>query len=236
MFNTLREDIRAALERDPAARYALEIVLFYPGFHAIWMHRLAHWLWGKGLKLVARGLSDFNRWLTGIEIHPAAVIGSGFFIDHGMGTVIGETSEIGRCVTLYHNVTLGGVSFKKTKRHPTLEDHVVVGAGAQILGPIRIGAHSRIGANSVVVKDIPPRSVVVGVPGRIRSRNGVQLSEPQPEDLRHDRLPDLTMERLQVLSERIGHLEHTVNELQLEDDAMMANAWVDYEAQDGSHI
>ncbi|MEJ2562943.1 MAG: serine O-acetyltransferase, partial [Anaerolineales bacterium] len=143
MFTTLREDIRAALERDPAARYALEIVLFYPGFHAIWMHRLAHWLWGKGLKLVARGLSDFNRWLTGIEIHPAAVIGPGFFIDHGMGTVIGETSEIGSCVTLYHNVTLGGVSFKKTKRHPTLEDHVVVGAGAQILGPIRIGAHSR---------------------------------------------------------------------------------------------
>jgi len=193
MFKTLREDIRAALERDPAARNALEIVLFYPGFHAIWLHRLAHWLWGKKLKLVARGLSDFNRFLTGIEIHPAAVIGSGFFIDHGMGTVIGETSEIGSCVTLYHNVTLGGVSFKKTKRHPTLEDHVVVGAGAQILGPIRIGAHSRIGANSVVVKDIPPRSVVVGVPGRIRSRNGVQLSEPQPEDLRHDRLPDLTM-------------------------------------------
>ena len=125
MFTTLREDIRAALERDPAARNALEIVLFYPGFHAIWLHRLAHWLWGKKLKLVARGLSDFNRFLTGIEIHPAAVIGSGFFIDHGMGTVIGETSEIGRCVTLYHNVTLGGVSFKKTKRHPTLEDHVV---------------------------------------------------------------------------------------------------------------
>ncbi len=236
MFKTIREDIRAALQRDPAARNALEVILLYPGFHAIWMHRLAHWLWGKGLKLVARGLSHVNRWLTGIEIHPAATIGHGFFIDHGMGTVIGETAEVGKCVTMYHNVTLGGVSFEKTKRHPTLEDHVVIGAGAQILGPIRIGAHSRIGANSVVVKDIPPRSVVVGVPGRIRSRNGVQLSEPQPEDLRHDRLPDLTMERLQVLSERIDHLEQTVDELQLEDDAMMANAWVGDEAQDGSHI
>ena len=236
MLKTLREDIRAAQERDPAARNAFEVILLYPGFHAIWMHRLAHGLWNTRLKLIARVLSHINRWLTGIEIHPAATIGAGFFIDHGMGTVIGETAEIGCCVTMYHNVTLGGVSFAKTKRHPTLEDHVVIGAGAQILGPIRIGAHSRIGANSVVVKDIPPRSVVVGVPGRIRGRNGVQSPEPGLEDLRHDRLPDMTMEQLQMLAKRVDQLEQSLSVLQLEDDAMMADAWVTFEAQDGSHI
>ncbi len=220
MFKLLREDIRAARERDPAARNALEVVLLYPGFHAIWMHRLAHWLWRIRLKLIARVLSHINRWLTGIEIHPAATIGPGFFIDHGMGTVIGETSEIGCCVTMYHNVTLGGVNSEKTKRHPTLEDHVVIGAGAQILGPIRIGAHSRIGANSVVVKDIPPDSVVVGVPGRVRGRNGAQPPETGLEDLHHDRLPDPTMERLQALTERIDQLEKTIQRLQSSDEAI----------------
>ena len=130
------------------------------------------------------------RWITGIEIHPGATIEPGIFIDHGMATVIGETAEIGENVTLYHNVTLGGVSWEKVKRHPTLEDHVVVGAGAQILGPITIGAHSRIGANSVVVKDVPPDSVVVGIPGRIKMRNGEALTDADREDLQHDRLPD----------------------------------------------
>ena len=172
MFTTLRRDIQAVFDRDPAARSVVEVLLFYPGLHALWLHRAAHALWRNGFKLVARGLSTFSRWATGIEIHPGAQIGPGFFIDHGMATVIGETAEIGENVTLYHNVTLGGVSWEKVKRHPTLEDHVVVGAGAQILGPIVIGAHSRIGANSVVVKDVPPRSVVVGIPGRVKSRNG----------------------------------------------------------------
>jgi serine O-acetyltransferase len=204
MFSTLREDIRATLERDPAARNALEVILLYPGFHAIWMHRLAHWLWRIHFKLIARGLSQFNRWLTGIEIHPAASIGPGFFIDHGMGTVIGETSEIGSCVTMFHNVTLGGVSSEKTKRHPTIGDHVVIGAGAQILGPIHIGAHSRVGADSVVV----------GVPGRVRGRNGTQSPDAGLEDLHHDRLPDPTMERLQSLTERIDQLEETIQRLQ----------------------
>ena len=178
MFATLRRDIQAVFDRDPAARSVVEVLLFYPGLHALWLHRVAHALWRNGFKLVARGLSTFSRWTTGIEIHPGAQIGSGFFIDHGMATVIGETAEIGENVTLYHNVTLGGVSWEKVKRHPTLEDHVVVGAGAQILGPIVIGAHSRIGANSVVVKDVPPHSVVVGIPGRVRSRNG-DTAEPE---------------------------------------------------------
>src|SRR5512135_3251772 len=172
MFKNIREDIASVFDRDPAARTTFEVLTCYPGLHARIFHRLANTLWHWKLKWLARFISHFARWFTGIEIHPGAQIGRGFFIDHGMGTVIGETAEIGDDVTLYHNVTLGGVSWEKVKRHPTLENHVVVGAGAQVLGPIVIGAHSRIGANSVVVKDVPPHSVVVGVPGRIISSNG----------------------------------------------------------------
>jgi serine O-acetyltransferase len=236
MFETLRHDMRAVFQRDPAARNVLEVLLFYPGLHALWLHRLAHILWQRRLFLLGRGLSHLNRWLTGIEIHPAAKIGPGFFIDHGMGTVIGETAEIGADVTLYHNVTLGGVSWEKVKRHPTLEDHVVVGAGAQILGPIRIGAHSRIGANSVVVRDIPPHSVVVGVPGRVRMLNGRSMPPPGLEDLRHDRLPDPTMELLEGLSRRVQSLEETIGQSGLEDEVRMADAWAGSIAQGGSHI
>jgi serine O-acetyltransferase len=236
MFNTLRQDIKAVFERDPAARTVLEILLFYPGFHALWLHRVAHFLWSKRLYLIGRGLSHLNRWLTGIDIHPGAQIGPGFFIDHGMGTVIGETAEIGANVTMYHNVTLGGVSWEKVKRHPTIEDCVVIGAGAQILGPIRIGTNSRIGANSVVVKDIPEHSVVVGVPGRIRSLNGTTLPQPGLADLQHDRLPDPTMELLQTLTERVETLENMVGDLHLEDDRKTADAWVAYVAEEGSHI
>jgi serine O-acetyltransferase len=236
MFNTLRQDIRAVFERDPAARTVLEILLFYPGFHALWLHRAAHFLWSKHFYLIGRGLSDLNRWLTGIDIHPGAQIGPGFFIDHGMGTVIGETAEIGANVTMYHNVTLGGVSWEKVKRHPTIEDCVVIGAGAQILGPIRVGKNSRIGANSVVVKDIPEHSVVVGVPGRIRSLNGKPLPRPGLADLRHDRLPDPTMELLQTLTERVDALENMMGDLQLEDDHKTADAWVTYVVEEGSHI
>ena len=153
-----------------------------------------------------------------------------------MGTVIGETAEVGANVTLYHNVTLGGVSWEKVKRHPTLEDHVVVGAGAQVLGPITIGAHSRIGANSVVVKDVPAHSVVVGVPGRVRILNGERLPEMEHEDLQHDRLPDITVEMLRHLTARVVSLEATVNELHLEDDARTADAWVDGAESGGSSI
>jgi serine O-acetyltransferase len=233
MFQTLRHDIQAVFDRDPAARSTLEVVLFYPGLHAVWLHRLAHTLWRNGFFLLARGVSEFSRWLTGIEIHPGAQIGHGLFIDHGMATVIGETAEIGEDVTLYHNVTLGGVSWEKTKRHPTLGDHVVVGAGAQILGPIYIGAHSRIGANSVVVKDVPPNSVVVGVPGRYRVLNGERIPEPEREDLQHDRLPDPRDDTLRHLTARLVKLEHTVHQLSLEDDDQTADAWT---VSGGSHI
>ena len=231
-MKTLRGDIQAIFDRDPAARSTLEVLFLYPGLHAIWLHRVAHALWCNGFKFLGRLVSNFSRWLTGIEIHPGAQLGPGLFIDHGMGTVIGETAEVGANVTLYHNVTLGGVSWEKVKRHPTLEDHVVVGAGAQVLGPITIGAYSRIGANSVVVKDVPPHSVVVGIPGRTRSRNG-DLPETEHEDLQHDRLPDPNADLLRHLTVRMVALENTVQHLRLDDDRQTADAWVE---SGGSHI
>jgi serine O-acetyltransferase len=167
MFQRLREDIQCVYERDPAARSAFEILTTYPGIHAVMMHRLSHRLWGWGLKWLARILSHLARWTTGIEIHPGASIGRRFFIDHGMGVVIGETAEIGDDCTLYHGVTLGGTSWEKGKRHPTLRDGVVVGAGAKILGPIEIGEGARIGSNSVVVKPVPDGATVVGIPGHV---------------------------------------------------------------------
>ena len=219
MWETLRRDVQAAKERDPAARRRLEIVLLYPGLHALWLHRLAHALWRRRLHFLGRSISQFSRFVTGIEIHPGAQIGPGFFIDHGMGTVIGETAEIGADVTLYHNVTLGGVSWEAVKRHPTVEDHVVIGAGAQVLGAIRIGAHSRIGANSVVVKDVPPNSVVVGVPGRILSRERDHLPEPATEiDLQHDLLQDVTMEAMQQFGMELAELQHKVDALATQEE------------------
>ena len=167
MFQSLKEDINCVFERDPAARTAFEVLTTYPGVHAVLLHRLSHWLWQRGFKWLARMLSHVGRFLTGIEIHPGARLGHRFFIDHGMGVVIGETSEIGDDVTIYHGVTLGGTSWQKGKRHPTLQDNVVVGAGAKILGPITIGVNARIGSNAVVVKDVPPGASVVGVPGNI---------------------------------------------------------------------
>lgn len=163
----LREDIACVFERDPAARNTFEVLTTYPGVHAIIHYRMANWLWLKGLKWFARFLSTFSRWMTGIEIHPGATIGHRFFIDHGMGVVIGETAEIGNDCTLYHGVTLGGTSWKKGKRHPTLMDGVVVGAGAKVLGPITVGKDARIGSNAVVTKDVPDSVTVVGIPGRI---------------------------------------------------------------------
>lgn len=167
MFRRIRDDIKSVFERDPAARSTAEVLLTYPGLHAVWSHRAAHRLWHWRLKLLARMLSQLTRWLTGIEIHPGATIGERFFIDHGMGVVIGETAEIGNDCTLYHGVTLGGTSWEQTKRHPTLGKNVVVGAGAKILGPITIGDNARVGSNSVVVKDVPAGATVVGIPGRI---------------------------------------------------------------------
>ncbi len=167
MFSRLREDIACVFDRDPAARNTFEVLFTYPGLHALLMHRLSHWLWNHGLLLLARVLSNVARLFTGIEIHPAARIGRRFFIDHGMGVVIGETAIIGDDCTLYHGVTLGGTSWDPGKRHPTLQNNVVVGAGAKVLGPVLVGTGARIGSNAVVVKDVPEGSTVVGVPGRL---------------------------------------------------------------------
>lgn len=170
MFRRLREDIRCIFERDPAARSVFEVLTAYPGLHAVIIHRISHRLWNWGWKWGARFLSAFARWMTGIEIHPGAVLGRRFFIDHGMGVVIGETAIIGDDCTLYHGVTLGGTSWQKGKRHPTLGNDVVVGAGAKVLGPILVGDGARIGSNAVVVKEVPPGATVVGIPGRIVQR------------------------------------------------------------------
>ncbi len=167
MFERMREDIQSVFHRDPAARNAFEVMTCYPGLHAIWIHRLSHWLWTHEWKWLARMSSNLGRWLTGVEIHPGARIGRRFFIDHGMGIVIGETAEIGDDVTLYHGVTLGGTSWNKGKRHPTLEDGVIVGAGAKILGPFTVGAGAKIGSNAVVTREVPPGATAVGIPGRV---------------------------------------------------------------------
>jgi serine O-acetyltransferase len=211
MFERMRRDVRAVLERDPAAHSALEVVFCYPGVHAIWLYRPAHWLWRHGWFVAARLLSQVGRFLTGIEIHPAAKLGPGLFIDHGMGVVIGETAEVGENVTLLHGVTLGGTSLKREKRHPTLGDSVVVGAGAGIFGAFTIGAGSRIGAGSVVVREVPPNSVVVGVPGRVTSRDGQRVSGGI--DLNQVDLPDPLARTLEQLLDRIHALEEEVERL-----------------------
>lgn len=180
MFAHIKEDIRCVFDRDPAARNSFEVLTTYPGLHALLFHRFAHAVWNTGLRWLARVISALSRWLTGIEIHPGAKIGRRFFIDHGMGVVIGETAEIGDDCTLYHGVTLGGTSWEKGKRHPTLKNNVVVGAGAKVLGPIVLGEGVRIGSNAVVVKDVAEGSTVVGVPGRV-----VSASKTEDEKRRH---------------------------------------------------
>lgn len=177
MFSRLREDIQSVFDRDPAARSAWEVLTCYPGVHAMIAHRLAHWLWGLRLRWLARFVSHLGRFFTGIEIHPGATIGRRFFIDHGMGVVIGETAVIGDDVTLYHGVTLGGTSWNKGKRHPTLGDGVVVGAGAKVLGPITVGAGAKVGSNAVVVKEVPPGATAVGNPARIIDSEQAQRRE-----------------------------------------------------------
>jgi len=183
MFNRLREDIACVFERDPAARSAWEVLTCYPGFHALQVHRLSHWLWGLGLHWLARMLSHCSRWITGIEIHPGASIGRRVFIDHGMGVVIGETAEIKDECTLYHGVTLGGTSWNKGKRHPTLERGVVIGAGAKVLGPLTVGEGARIGSNAVVVRDVPPGATAVGIPARIIESERDQAREEKAEKM-----------------------------------------------------
>ncbi|MCD6539356.1 MAG: serine O-acetyltransferase [Candidatus Omnitrophica bacterium] len=208
LLERFREDIQTAFREDPAARTTGEVILCYPGLQAIWMHRVSHWFWRRGFKTFARFLSHISRFLTGIEIHPAAKIGRRFFIDHGAGVVIGETTEIGDDVLIYQGVVLGGTSQEKTKRHPTIGNRVVIGAGAILLGPIKVGDGAKIGAGSVVIKDVPPNSTVVGVPGRV-----VVAKEPKKVsgvDLDHNKLPDPVIEVLHRLEKRIEELEKKV--------------------------
>ncbi|MDK2888179.1 serine O-acetyltransferase [Desulfofundulus australicus DSM 11792] len=216
MFKQLKRDIQAVFERDPAAKSLLEVLLCYPGLHAIIMHRIAHFFYRKRLFTIARLISHISRFLTQIEIHPGAKIGQGLFIDHGAGVVIGETAEIGDNVTIYQGVTLGGTGKEKGKRHPTIGNNVVISAGAKILGSFTVGDNSKIGAGSVVLKPVPPNSTVVGVPGKVVIQDGKRVdSASKPDiDLRHDLLPDPVAEVINCLMHNIERLEKRVLELE----------------------
>jgi len=206
MLEAIRRDIQAARERDPAVPTTLQVIFAYPGVHAIWGHRINHWLWNRGAHLAARILGEVNRILTGVEIHPGAVLGPGLFIDHATGVVIGETAEIGEDVTIYHGVTLGGSGSDTGKRHPTIGDRVIIGAGAKVLGAIKVGDDSRIGANAVVVKEVPSSAVVIGVPGQVISRS--RPGRGGPDD---SMMPDLVGVSLQSLLTRVTKLEDRVD-------------------------
>lgn len=212
MWSILKEDVRVPFERDPAARNLFEVLASYPGVHALLFHRFANGLWRSGWKNLARLVSHLSRFLTGVEIHPGATVGRRFFIDHGMGVVIGETAEIGNDVTLFQGVTLGGISMRREKRHPTVEDFVVI--GATVLGPVVVGRHSKIGSGSVVVKDVPENSTVVGVPGKVVEGDGAHRGSVERQvALDHDRMPDPMAKSLRNLSEHVEKLEKRVNEL-----------------------
>ena len=217
MFLRLKDDIKAVFDRDPAARSVLEVLFCYPGLHAVWFHRISHWFWKHELFFIGRLISHIGRFFTGIEIHPGARIGRGFFIDHGMGVVIGETAEIGENVTLYHGVTLGGVSWEKTKRHPTIGDNVVIGSGAKVLGPFTVGSGSKIGSNSVVVREVPANATVVGIPGRV-----VMATEKSSErmDLEHGNLPDPEAKAISCLFDQIRELERKFAALAAEHESL----------------
>jgi serine O-acetyltransferase len=210
MFKRLKKDLNAVFERDPAAKSILEVILCYPGFHAILLHRIAHFLHKKGLIVLPRLISHLGRLLTGIEIHPGAVIGEGVFIDHGMGVVIGETAEIGNNVTIYQGVTLGGTGKEKGKRHPTVRDNVVIGTGAKVLGAIEIGEGGRIGAGSVVLQSVPPGATVVGIPGRVVLHRGKKIT---PVNLNHEDLPDPVAQMLNCLQNQIDDLRMQLENL-----------------------
>ncbi len=213
MFRAIKEQVDTIFREDPAAKNVLEIILCYPGFHAILAHRLAHWLYRHHVPLLPRLISQLSRTLTGIEIHPGATIGRRFFIDHGMGVVIGETTEIGDDVLLYQGVTLGGTGKEKGKRHPTLGDHVVVGTGAKVLGNITIGDHVKIGAGSVVIKSVPDHSTVVGVPGRVVRQHGRAFLETDEEILEHGQLPDPQAQAIEELAQRVRKIEEQLRAL-----------------------
>lgn len=211
MFSYLRSEIKAVFERDPAARNLLEVLLCYPGLHALMLHRVAHWFYRRRLFVLARLISQISRFLTGIEIHPGAKIGKGVFIDHGMGVVIGETAEIGDNVTIYQGVTLGGTGKEKGKRHPTIGNNVIIAAGAKVLGSITVGDNAKIGAGAVVIKPVPPNSTVVGVPGRVVIQDGIKVRFP---DLDHGKLPDPVAAVCEALEKRLTELENRLGALE----------------------
>jgi serine O-acetyltransferase len=220
MFKVLKEDIEVVFDQDPAARSRLEVILTYAGLHAIWSHRLAHALFKRKLYFIARIISQISRFFTGIEIHPGAKIGRRLFIDHGMGVVIGETCEIGDNVTIYQGVTLGGTGKEKGKRHPTVKDNALIATGAKVLGSITIGENSKIGGGSVVLKDVPPNSTVVGVPGRVVIQDGVKIKK----DLNHSDLPDPISDRFKTLEAEIALLQGELRGLKEERSKMNANS------------
>lgn len=237
ILSVLKKDIRVVFDRDPAAKSIPEVLLCYPGLHAIWCYRLAHYFYKKNWVLLPRLISHFGRFMTGIEIHPGAQIGPGLFIDHGSGIVIGETTIIGKNVTLYQGVTLGGTGKEKGKRHPTIGNNVVVACGAKVLGSFTVGDHARIGAGSVVLKEVPPYATVVGIPGRVVLLNGVKLAEEKAKEqkrhkiytgalleiaeeidvnLAHDKLPDPEYDMMSKLNDKITELQNKVNQLEKE--------------------
>ena len=212
MFKRMKEDIEVVFEQDPAARSSFEVILTYSGLHAIWAHRVAHGFYKRRLFFIARVISQISRFFTGIEIHPGAKIGRRFFIDHGMGVVIGETCEIGDNVTVFQGVTLGGTGKEKGKRHPTIKDNALIATGAKVLGSITVGENSKIGAGSVVLKNVPPNSTVVGIPGRVVIQDGVKIKK----DLNHSDLPDPVADVCSAMEERIKHLEAELARIQEE--------------------
>jgi serine O-acetyltransferase len=210
MLNQIKEDIQVALEKDPASRNLMEVIVCYPGVHALVAYRISHWLWNHDWKFMGRFLSYFFRWLTGIEIHPAATIGRRFFIDHGMGVVIGETSVIGDNVFIYHGVTLGGLSAKSGKRHPTIGDNVVIGAGAQVLGPVTVGRNTKIGSGSVVLQEVPEYSTVIGVPGRVVFSG---ISSELEQITGEESFPDPVAKAIECMLERLPKMEKEIRSL-----------------------
>lgn len=215
MFRRLRQEIQVVFDRDPAARSTLEVLLCYPGLKAVFGHRMTHWLWVRNWKLLARVISQVIRFFTQIEIHPGATIGEGFFIDHGSGVVIGETTEIGKNVTIYQGVTLGGTGHEKGKRHPTLEENVVVGNGARVLGSFTVGANSRIGAGAVVLREVPPDCTVVGNPGRVVKQNGKPVNL-----LDHTHLPDPVANLFDALQKEMREMGARVADLETENQSL----------------
>lgn len=217
MFGRLKKDIAVIFERDPAARSTIEVLLCYSGLHVIWLHRISHYLYKRGWVLLPRMISNFGRFLTGIEIHPGAIIGEGLFIDHGTGVVIGETAELGENVTLYQGVTLGGTGKEKGKRHPTIGDNVVVATGAKVLGSFKVGNNSKIGAGSVVLQEVPPNSTVVGIPGKVVWHEGKKINSYSCEvDLEHGNLPDPVAEMMLCMQRNLLRMEQRISQLEEE--------------------